>query len=184
MIFETERLIVREWGDTPRELARIFDIYRRDEVMRWLGGGKALVDPEQARQVRSRWAAYIAEHQGRYGNWAIEVRDTGLVAGTVLLRPMPEPSDGSLSGGEVEIGWHLHPDSFKNGYATEAAKGMLDHGFGNGLNEIFAIAKPDNGPSLAVMRRIGMRHLGRTTRWYGIEAELYVAVRDLSGLSG
>ncbi|HZM77760.1 MAG TPA: GNAT family N-acetyltransferase [Candidatus Limnocylindrales bacterium] len=180
MIFETERLIVREWGDTPGELARIFDIYRRDEVMRWLGGGKVLVNPEQAREVQARWSAYNAEHEGRYGTWAIEVRDTGLLAGTVLLRPMPDPTDGSLSGGEVEIGWHLHPDSFKNGYATEGARGAVGHGFGNGLNEIFAIAKPDNAPSLAVMRRIGMRHLGRTSRWYGIETELYVAIRDLT----
>jgi RimJ/RimL family protein N-acetyltransferase len=180
MIVETERLIVREWGDTPGELARIFDIYRRDEVMRWLGGGRVLVDPGQARDVWARWAAYNAGHGGRYGTWAIEVRETGLLAGTVLLRPMPDPTDGSLPGGEVEIGWHLHPDSFKNGYATEAARGVLEHGFGNGLDEIFAIAKPDNAPSLAVMRRIGMRPLGRTSRWYDIEAELYVAVRNLS----
>lgn len=180
MIFETERLIVREWGDTPGELARIFDIYRRDEVMRWLGGGKVLVNPEQAREVQGRWAAYNANHDGRYGTWAIQVRDTGLLAGTVLLRPMPDPTDGSLSGGEVEIGWHLHPDSFKHGYATEAAQATLEHGFGRGLDEVFAIAKLDNAPSIAVMRRIGMCHLGRTSRWYGIEAELYVAVRDLT----
>lgn len=184
MIFETERLIVREWTDTPGDLARIFDIYRRDEVMRWLGGGKVLVNPEQAREVRARWAAYNAQHAGRYGTWAIQVRDTSLLAGTILLRPMPDPTDGSLSGGEVEIGWHLHPDSFKNGYATEAARGALVHGFGTGLDEIFAIAKPDNTPSLAVMRRIGMRHLGRINRWYNIEAELYVAIRDLSVRSG
>jgi len=180
VVFETERLIVREWGDTSGELARIFDIYRRDEVMRWLGGGKVLVNPEQAREVQARWAGYNAQHAGHYGTWAIEVRDTGLLAGTVLLRPMPDPTDGSLSGGEVEVGWHLHPDSFKNGYATEAARGALEHGFGNGLDEIFAIAKPDNIPSLAVMRRIGMCHLGRTNRWYGIEAEMYVAIRDLT----
>jgi RimJ/RimL family protein N-acetyltransferase len=180
VILETERLVIREWGDSPGELARIFDIYRRDEVMRWLGGGRVLVNPEQARDVQARWAAYNAGHGGRYGTWAIEVRETGLLAGTILLRPMPSPTDGSLPGGEVEIGWHLHPDSFKNGYATEAARGTMDYGFGNGLHEIFAIAKPDNAPSLAVMRRLGMRHVGRTNRWYGLEAELYVAARDLS----
>jgi RimJ/RimL family protein N-acetyltransferase len=180
MIFETERLLIHEWSDSPADLARIFDIYRREEVMRWLGGGKILVNPRQAREVQSRWTAYNAKHGGRYGTWAIEVRDTGVRAGTVLLRPMPDPSDGSAPGSEVEIGWHLHPDSFKHGYATEAARGALEHGFGHGLTEIFAIAKPDNAPSLAVMRRIGMRHLGRTSRWYGLEAELFVAVSDLT----
>jgi RimJ/RimL family protein N-acetyltransferase len=54
---------------------------------------------------------------------------------------------------------------------------VLDYGFELGLAEILAIAKPDNAPSIAVMRRIGMRHSGRTSRWYGIEAELFRARR-------
>jgi RimJ/RimL family protein N-acetyltransferase len=178
LIFETERLRIREWTDSPADLARLYDIYRRDEIMRWLGGGKALESPAQAREMQARWAAYGKLHEGRYGSWAIEVRDTGAAAGTVLLRPLPEPSDGSESGGEVEIGWHLHPDSFKHGYATEAARGALKFGFGNGLREIYAIARPDNAPSLAVMHRLGMRHLGRTVRWYGIEAELYISSQE------
>lgn len=95
---------------------------------------------------------------------------------------MPEPSDGSESADEVEIGWHLHPDSWGNGYATEAAKAVLDHGFRHGLSEILAIAKPDNAPSLAVMHRIGMTHLGRTSRWYGIEAELYTTGQRVDDL--
>jgi RimJ/RimL family protein N-acetyltransferase len=178
VIFSTERLVIREWTDSPADLARIYDIYRRDEIMRWLGGGKALENPGQARELQSRWASYNQWHGGAYGSWAIEVRESGLVAGTVLLRPLPEPSDGGESGGEVEIGWHLHPDSFKRGYATEAARGALAHGFHNGLREIHAIAKPDNAPSLAVMRRLGMRRLGRTNRWYGIEAEWYVSGQE------
>jgi RimJ/RimL family protein N-acetyltransferase len=47
----------------------------------------------------------------------------------------------------------------------------------DGLTEIFAIALPENEPSIAVMRRLGMTHLGRTGRWYGIESELYVVNR-------
>ena len=92
--------------------------------------------------------------------WAVQLRDTGVVAGSVLLLPMPEPTDGAPSMGEVEIGWHLHPDSWGNGYATEAAKAVLEYGFELGLPEILAIAKPDNAPSIAVMRHIGMRRSG------------------------
>jgi len=37
MIFETARTVVRPWtGDDPD---RVFDILRRDEVVRWLGRG-------------------------------------------------------------------------------------------------------------------------------------------------
>ncbi len=172
---ETERLVVREWTSSPEDIARRYDTYRREEVVKWLGNATPLASLEEAAERTQRAQAFYEAHRGRYGVWAVQVRDSGLVAGSVLLVPMPEPSDGTPSAGEVEIGWHLHPDSWGRGYATEAAKAVLAHGFGLGLPEILAIARPDNAPSIAVMRRIGMRHSGRTNRWYGLEAELYRA---------
>jgi RimJ/RimL family protein N-acetyltransferase len=177
LICETERLVVREWTTSPEDVARRYDTYRREEVVKWLGNATPLASLQETAERLGRAQAFYDAHEGRYGVWAVQVRDTGIVAGSVLLVPMPEPSDGSQGAGEIEIGWHLHPDSWGRGYATEAAKAVLEHGFGLGLEEISAIAKPDNSPSIAVMRRIGMRHCGRTSRWYGIEAELYRARR-------
>ena len=168
---------MREWTSGPEDIARRFDTYRRVEVVKWLGNATPLASLEQAAAGQQRAQAMYEAHKGRYGVWAVQLRDTGVVAGSVLLLPMPEPTDGAPSMGEVEIGWHLHPDSWGNGYATEAAKAVLEYGFELGLPEILAIAKPDNAPSIAVMRRIGMRHSGRTSRWYSMEAELYRAGR-------
>ena len=57
----------------------------------------------------------------------------------------------------VEIGWRLTPGAWGQGYATEAARAALRHGFvEHGLSEIVAIAVPANTRSLAVMERIGM----------------------------
>lgn len=39
MIASTQRLVVRDWTESPHDLARVYDIYSREEVMRWLGGG-------------------------------------------------------------------------------------------------------------------------------------------------
>ena len=175
VICETERLVVREWTSSAQDIARRFDIYRREEVVKWLGNSTALTSVAETAERMQRAQAFYDLHQGRYGVWAVQVRDTGLVAGSVLLVPMPEPSDGTPGEAEVEIGWHLHPDSWGKGYATEAAKAVLAHGFALGLPEILAIARPDNAASIAVMRRIDMRHSGRTTRWYGLEAEFYRA---------
>ncbi|GAA1812617.1 hypothetical protein [Planosporangium flavigriseum] len=33
--------------------------------------------------------------------------------------------------------------------------------------------RPDNEPSIAVCRRLGMAPLGRTSRWYGVEVEAF-----------
>ena len=50
---------------------------------------------------------------------------------------------------------------------------MIARGFRIGIPEVFALVKPDNPRSQAVARRLGMRHLGRTTRYHETEYELF-----------
>jgi RimJ/RimL family protein N-acetyltransferase len=142
---------------------------------RTTGAGSA---SEAAERVQ-RWQAWYAADAGRSGAWAIEVRSTGQVAGTLLLKALPGADNEPTS--DIEVGWHLHPDSWGHGYATEAARGAVDHAFGDGLTEIYAVVKPGNEPSIAVTRRLGMTPLGRTTRWYGgIELEGFTLPRPPS----
>jgi RimJ/RimL family protein N-acetyltransferase len=160
-VLTTERLRLRGWTDSPADLARLADLYGREEVTRWLGGGPSVPPAELVR----RWAALHA-HDDRFGCWAVE-RDDGVVAGTLLFKPLP---DGV---GEVEVGWHLHPDSWGHGYATEAARAVIRRGFEAGLPEVYAVVRPGNERSLAVCRRLGMDPLGRMTRWYDVELEAF-----------
>ena len=87
---------------------------------------------------------------------------------------------------DIEVGWHLHPDSWGHGYATEAAQAVMDRGFGSGLPEVVAVVYPDNHRSIAVCRRLGMTPIGRTDRWYGVEVEAFSRRRAdwLSGWTG
>jgi RimJ/RimL family protein N-acetyltransferase len=171
-IFETERLIVRPWTDSDADVARLYDIYSRWEVSRWLGNPPAVMaSPDEAAPRIERWNTFGANLGGRRGIWAIQRRDTGVVAGSVLLVPLAD-ADGTR-GAEHEVGWHLHPDSWGNGFATEAARGAIDMGFADGLEEIYAVVYPDNAPSLRVCQRLGMTPLGRTDRWYGVELEAF-----------
>jgi RimJ/RimL family protein N-acetyltransferase len=103
-----------------------------------------------------------------YGFWAIEVRDTGQVAGTIGLLPVPDTDD-------VEVFWHLHPDSMGNGYATEAAAGVIRYGHEHGIGEIIALVDETNEPSLGVARRLGMEPLGKSTDYYGKPLEVFVS---------
>lgn len=114
-----------------------------------------------------------------YGVWAIEVRGTGVLAGTVILLPMPR-SDGSDSGG-VEVGWHLHPEEWGRGYATEAARGAIERGFAAGLTRILAVVQPGNDASVAVTRRLGMAPIGRSRDWYGVEMDAFEITRGGGG---
>jgi RimJ/RimL family protein N-acetyltransferase len=167
IVARTERLDIRLWTEEPADLDRVFDIYSRWEVSRWLGAApKAMADRDEARERVRRWRNPPSDWRPEYGVWAIEVRDTGLVAGTVLFKAVPN-SDGSPAT-DTEVGWHLHPDAWGHGYATEAARAVVARGFEAGLTEVFAVTHPTNTASQAVCRRLGMSPLGETDRWYGI----------------
>jgi RimJ/RimL family protein N-acetyltransferase len=83
------------------------------------------------------------------------------------------PSFGEHTDGEVEVGWHLHPDSWRRGYATEIAQGALKKGFAEGLTQIYATVKPGNIKSIAVCHRLGMESLGLSSKWDDTEYELF-----------
>ena len=96
-----------------------------------------------------------ADRRG-YGFVAAEIESTGECIGFVGIEPTDlEPW---VRAGGVEIGWRLAPEFWGRGYATEAARAWLDFGFDQaGLDEIWSFAVAGNGPSIAVMKRIGMR---------------------------
>lgn len=167
-LVETTRLVVRPWR--PDEADRLFDLLRRMEVVRWLGPApEPMRDRDDAVARIAQWAEMLAADP-RFGAWAAVERASGIAAGTLLLKPLP---DGD---GEVEIGWHFHPDSWGKGLASEGGRALLRHAFAaGGLDEVFAVTHLDNRASMAVCRRIGMRLLGVTHRWYHSPSRMFWA---------
>ena len=173
MLLPTERLTIRDWTfeDAPVAL----DIMSRIEVVKWLGDGppQLCADLEGARERIERWRG---RDNPPLGHWAIEVTDGGPLHGRVIGSvPLLRLPDGD---GEVEIGWHLHPDAWGRGYASEAARAILRHGFTGGLEQIHAVTHLTNVASQAVCRRIGMEHHGVTHQWYVEPSEHFVARRE------
>jgi 2-keto-4-pentenoate hydratase/RimJ/RimL family protein N-acetyltransferase len=169
----TERLSFRTWTDGDADA--VLDLYSRPEVYRFLGASPGPVtDPDAARARIARWAERT---KGLAGVWAIETRRApGTPIGTALLVPLTR-TDGAPSE-DFEIGWHLHPDAWGQGYATEAATALLERARAGGLAEVRAVVRPDNEPSKAVCRRLGMREVGLTREWYGVDVIEYLL--DLS----
>ena len=166
MHVETPRLVIRPW--THDEAERLLDIQSRLEVVKWLGDGEPVLmrDLDEAHTRIDRFEERSAT--APLGLWAVEVRETGVVAGSVLLLTLPNADDS-----EVEVGWHLHPDSWGHGFATEAATAVIQHGFDAGLPEIYAITHTTNEPSQAVCRRHGLHDPGLNANWYEEESRVY-----------
>jgi len=174
----TDRLLLRLWDpDDPGDVEAAFDIYRRDEVARWLGAHpQPWESREQARTRLERWQRTSAERPGR-GLWAITVNKHDPPVGTALLVQLPD-ADGEPTN-DIEIGWHLHPDHWGHGYATEAAQRLLDLAWEQHVPEVNAVAHPGNDASIAVMRRLGMENQGLIDRWYGTTLEWWLLAAPL-----
>ncbi|MFD3735589.1 GNAT family N-acetyltransferase [Streptomyces sp. NPDC058632] len=142
----TDRLVLRRWrgSDVGPWAAMNAD----PEVREHLGD---LLTREQSEASIARFQAGF--DQRGYGWWAVEVRATGEFIGFAGLDRV---EDGMPFTG-VEIGWRLARPAWGRGYATEAARVVLAHGFDAlGLPEILAVTTVGNLRSQAVMRRIGM----------------------------
>ena len=95
-----------------------------------------------------------------------------------MLKHLPGLADALTH--DVEVGWHLGADSWGQGYATEMAATVMEHGFhAQNLTQIYAIANPDNLPSFSVMKRLGMTIIGPNQLYYGGEpATVYRATKS------
>jgi RimJ/RimL family protein N-acetyltransferase len=59
----------------------------------------------------------------------------------------------------LEIGWRLVPEHNGKGYATEAAKAIVDYAVERvGASYLVAVADPENIASQRVMKRLGMSY--------------------------
>jgi ribosomal-protein-alanine N-acetyltransferase len=168
---QTARLRIRDL--TLADAEGLFPIYADAEVRRFIGGRPTESVEEQREQLAATLDRQSREQPG-YGRWAVETAADGRVVGLVILKHPPDADGRPLA--EVEVGWHLGRFAWGNGYATEAARAVLDHAKGTlGLAVVYAIVLPENVRSIRVTERLGMKPLGPTTRYYGKEALHFAA---------
>jgi RimJ/RimL family protein N-acetyltransferase len=143
----TDRLTLRRWRDS--DLEPFAALNADPEVMRYMRGP---LDRAESDAFVERIEARFDEHG--FGLWAVEVRDRQEFIGFTGLAWQTYEAPFTPA---VEVGWRLARAAWGQGYATEAARAALDHGFGPGdLAEIVSVTTVSNERSQAVMRRLGM----------------------------
>jgi RimJ/RimL family protein N-acetyltransferase len=169
-LLSTDRLLLRHWEEP--DLPAFYDVYSRDEVVRWLGRHprRPVTTMSEAQERLRRWREHDRGLSHPFGLWAIVPHATGAAAGTLPLLPLTD-SDGPT--GLVEVGWHLHPDHQGQGLVTEAAHAILAVAARAGIDQVLAITDLDNLPSQRVAARLGMTDEGVTERWFGLTARQY-----------
>ena len=69
------------------------------------------------------------------------------------------------SGRECELGWIIHKAHWNKGYATEAARAVMDFARGLGVTYFYAHCDARNGASFRVMEKLGMSLESETVGW-------------------
>jgi RimJ/RimL family protein N-acetyltransferase len=145
---ETERLILRPWQEIDR--MPMAAMCADPEVM-WDYPQVSSRAESDARVARYH-DAYI---RLGYGRLPVLSRSDESFLGYCGIMPV-FPGHPMEPG--VEIGWRLIRAAWGKGYASEAARALLKHGFECcGMNEVLSYTAANNVRSEAVMRRIGLR---------------------------
>ncbi len=168
---DSARLKMRPWEQ--RDATFVFDMYSRWDVQRFLGHAPEVMQTLGEAERLTKKLGQVDDPL--LGYWAVELAD-GTVIGTVMLQGI-RLSGTAAQSNEFEIGWHFHPDYWGHGYAVEAASRVLKHAFDSQVNRVIAVTLEGNTPSERLCQRIGMKNLGRTSRYYDAEYTLFEATR-------
>ena len=143
-LLSTERLVLRPV--TADDHAAVLAHWTQPDVRRFLFDGAAPSAAEVAETIEESIGDFTARG---FGVWLIELGSTADLIGTAGLRP--------LGSSGLEIFYSLAPGAWGHGYATEAARAVVEYGFGPlGLPEVLAEVDEGNAASVAVVRRLGM----------------------------
>ena len=143
-LLSTERLVLRPV--MADDHAAVLAHWTQPDVRRFLFDGAALSGVEVAETIDESIGDFAARG---FGVWLIELGSAAGLIGTAGLRP--------LGSSGLEIFYSLAPGAWGHGYATEAARAVVEYGLGPlGLPEVLAEVDEGNTASVAVVKRLGM----------------------------
>jgi [ribosomal protein S5]-alanine N-acetyltransferase len=142
-----------------------------------------LSDPETMRFYpapldRTEVAEWIERNRRRYekdgvGLWAMVLKSSGeLIGDCGLVRQFVD------EGEEVEIGYHVRKDLWRQGLATEASRACRDYGFARlPVERLISLIRRENAPSRRVAEKHGMA-VWKELSWGGFPHLVYAVPRN------
>ncbi|GAA3130943.1 RimJ/RimL family protein N-acetyltransferase [Kribbella aluminosa] len=149
----TERLCLRRWRPSDAENYRALWAERDHRALRQIDAdGNPTVEEIRGWLTDNPLAAAPG-----LGLLPIELRATGEFLGYCGL------TVGQATYDEPEIAYELAHRTHGHGYATEAARAVLEAAAGTGRKRLWATVREWNAPSFRVLEKLGFKHSGRVT---------------------
>jgi RimJ/RimL family protein N-acetyltransferase len=155
----TQRLMLRELGEL--DWPAVHEYASDPEVVRYMLWG-----PNTAAESLGfvqRAMEYRCEQPRMVYDLAVIIKAQGRLIGGCGIQVLDNSDDR-----EGEIGYCFNRRYWGHGYATEAARALVEFGFSElGLHRISATCDPENVPSARVLEKIGMQREGhlREHKW-------------------
>ncbi|WP_344238960.1 GNAT family N-acetyltransferase [Kribbella hippodromi] len=150
---ETERLRLRPWQPADAEAHRGLWIERDPRALRRIDAdGRPTVEEMRGWLIENPLCAAPG-----LGLLPIELRSTGEFVGYCGL------TVGQASFEEPEIAYELARRAHGHGYATEAARAIVDAAAGTGRRRLWATVREWNAPSFRVLEKLGFERSDRVT---------------------
>ena len=146
MVLETDRLILREYA--AEDFAALFEIVSDRETMQHY---PAQLDEDKTR----RWIQWNLDNYNKhgFGLWALVLKETGEFIGDCGITI--QNIDGEML---PEIGYHIHKNYWRKGFAKEAAMAVRDWVFLNTqYDTVYSYIKYTNIGSYSTASANGMR---------------------------
>ncbi|MEH7346386.1 GNAT family protein [Bacillus sp. JJ1532] len=150
-ILETERLLLRELVEEDTQ--GVFNCFSNPDVTRFYGQD-TLTSMEQAKEFIRFFEQNFSEKRGI--RWGIQVKDGGEeIIGTIGFNLwLPKHK-------RAEIGYEIHPNHWRKGYAAEVVSKIVSYGFTElGLTRIGAVVFIENDASNALLTKLGFEKEG------------------------
>ena len=145
---ETERVQFSKWRRDDLDLARL--LWGNPDVTRFICAGGVFSEADIARRLDTEISN---EQRFHVQYWPIFTRGPHVLIGCCGLRPRGEAG--------YEIGFHLRPEFWGQGYASEAAAAVIRHAFASlRAEELFAGHNPRNTASWKILTRLGFQYIG------------------------
>jgi len=143
-MINTERLLLRRF--TPDDEQAYAEIMTNPNVYRYLGTGQGI--PKE--QIRRMIDSLDATWGHGLGVYAVVEQASGKLLGHCGVRGLP--------CGRKEILYAYGEDAWGKGYATEAARAVLQ---AHSQRPLIAVSYPENPASVSVIKKLGFRHIGQ-----------------------
>jgi ribosomal-protein-alanine N-acetyltransferase len=142
-ILETDRLYFRQF--TVEDATILYEMHQDTAITKYTGDPTPWDSVELVKKILKE--AILPQYEKNIGRWATFLKQDDTFIGWCGLKEVD---------GEVDLGYRFIQQYWGKGYATEAAKAVLQYGINNKIKNIVGRASVDNIASVKVLEKIGL----------------------------